>query len=70
MTFSKHVTKKNLDSIREMTDREIAINADFIRKTAESALCLIQQWDGIIIKYKKQSRRMGVFNKAKDGEQE
>ena len=63
MTFPKHETKKRLDRIREMSDEEIAINADFIRETAESAFCLIKQWDGIIIKYKKSSRRTGVFNK-------
>ena len=63
MTLPKYETKKRLDTIREMSDEEIAINADFIRETAESAFCLIRQWDGIIIKYKKTSRRMGVFNK-------
>ena len=63
MTFPKHETKKRLDRIREMSDEEIAINADFIRETAESAFCIIKQWDGIIIKYKKSSRRTGVFNK-------
>lgn len=37
MIFPKHETKKMLDRIREMSDEEIAIYADFIRKTAESA---------------------------------
>ena len=63
MTLKKHETKKRLDRICEMSDEEIAINADFIRETAESAFCLIRQWDGIIIKYTKRSRRTGAFNK-------
>lgn len=64
MTFTKSVTKTRLDSIREMTDEEITINAQFIRETAESALCLISQWDWIITKYKKSSKRTGIFNKT------
>ena len=64
--FPKHETKKRLDAITEMSDEEIAINADFIRATAESAFGLICQWDGIIRKYKKPSRRTGVFNKVTD----
>ena len=64
MTFPKHVTKKNLDSIREMSDEDIALNAQFIRATAESALCLINQWDGIIVKYTKSAKRQAIFNKV------
>jgi len=71
MTFPKHETKRRLDAIKGMTDEEIASNAEFIRATAESALCLINQWDGIIVKCRKSAKRTAIFNKVtKDGEQE
>ena len=63
MMFPKCETKKRLDSIAEMSDDEIAINANFIRETASAAVGLIRQWDGIIQKYKKPSRRTGVVRK-------
>ena len=66
MMFPKCETKKRLDSIAEMSDDEIAINANFIRETASAAVGLIRQWDGIIRKYKKPSRRTGLFNKVTD----
>ena len=61
--MTKSETKKNLEEIKEMSAEEIADNPAFIKKTAESALCLIREWEGIKTKYIKTARRNGAFNK-------
>lgn len=64
-TLPKCEVKKRLDRIREMSDEDIKINTDFIRETAESAFCLIKQWEGIVIK--KRGKRSAIFNKITEG---
>ena len=40
--MKKSEVKNALDSIREMTNEEIAMNAEYIRKVAEEAYALIK----------------------------
>ena len=56
-SLTKSETKKYLDRLKEMSDEDIKINGDFIRLTAESAYCLIKQWEGIIIKKRRQQNQ-------------
>ena len=66
-TLAKNETKKRLMRITEMNDTEIEINADYIRTTAESAYCLIRQWEGIVCK--KVGKRSAIFNKITESVQ-
>ena len=45
--MKKHEIKDALDRINEMTDHEIAINAEYIREVALAAYGLIKQLDKI-----------------------
>lgn len=40
--MTKSEVKNALDDITEMSDKEIAVNADYIRKVAEEAYALIK----------------------------
>lgn len=43
ITIKKHEVLKALDRIAEMTDAEIEMNAEWIRKISQSAFALIKQ---------------------------
>ena len=40
--MTKSEVKNALDEIRDMSDEEIAVNADYLRKVAEEAFALIK----------------------------